>query len=246
MMLNEEQFADFLTSEIEKHVRAGMESVLKKVEDRLNSSLTNPVLPDFQKMIDDAMDLIAKPEKGEKGEKGDAGENGKDGKDGVSPSPEDVAKSLEGHFYKWVLDFERKAYDKLENAINKLEQPKDGKDGRDAISIDGFDLSVCPDLRTIKVCLSDGEKTIEKEVKIPSILDRGVYSSTKQYEQGDAVTYAGGIFIAQVDNPSGYPETSKDWRLAVKRGRDGRESVKIERKIETVKVKNAGNTTTGK
>ena len=287
MMLNDEAFADFLTSEIEKHVRAGMESVIKQVENRLSSLVTPVELPDFQKMIDDAMSGIVIPEP----EKGADGKDGKDGtsvtiddvkplvdeavagivipepdishlekrvdaaiagivipevKDGISPSADDVAKSLEHRFAEWALGFERKADEKLEKAIDKLKQPENGKDGRDAIPIENFDVSLCPDLRTVKFSLSDGEKSIEKEIKIPAILDRGVYSSNKSYEQGDAVTYAGGIFIAQVDNPTGAPETSQDWRLAVKRGRDGRESVKIDRKIETVKVKNAGNTTTGK
>lgn len=42
------------------------------------------------------------------------------------------------------------------------------------------------------------------------------------YEQGDGVTFAGSFWIAQKDTSS-KPGESSDWRLAVKRGQDGRD-----------------------
>lgn len=233
MMLNEEQFAEFLTSEIEKHVRAGMKSVLEKVEDRLTVALTPVELPDFQKMIDDALSGIVIPE----AIKGD---------DGVSPSPDEVAESMKGLFSLWALDFERMANEKLEKAIDKIEKPKDGKDGKDGIDLKGFDILLGDDGRTVSLSLSDGESTFEKTLKIPSVLDKGFYNSEKVYEKGDGVSYGGGFWISQSDENTDKPASgSASWRLAVKRGRDGRESVKIDRKIETVKVKDAGNGSTG-
>lgn len=163
---------------------------------------------------------------------GKDGENGKNGLDGISPSADDVAKSMEHIFAKWALDFERKADGVLEKAIDRM--PK-AKDGRDAIDIDGFDLSLGEDDRTVTVSLKRGQTVIEKSIKIHSLIDRGVYSDSGAYEKGDGVSYAGSFWIVQKDGPEGKPGSSDDFRLAVKRGRDGKEVVKLD-KPETVKV----------
>ena len=42
------------------------------------------------------------------------------------------------------------------------------------------------------------------------------------YAKGDGVTFGGSLFIAQTDAPAGKPEETPDWRLAVKRGREGK------------------------
>lgn len=76
---------------------------------------------------------------------------------------------------------------------------------------------------------------LEKSIKIPSLIDKGVYSQSNSYEKGDGLTYGGSYWIVQKDNPEGSPGSSNDFRLAVKRGRDGKEVVKVE-KPETVKV----------
>lgn len=171
----------------------------------------------------------------EKGEKGDSGSDGADGKDGVPPSPEDVAKAMEGIFHKWALDFERKADLVLEKAIAKIPAPINGKDGKDALSVDDFDLTIEDD-RKVTVSLKCGDRVVEKSVIIPSIIDKGVFGDGLTYEKGDAVSYGGQLYIAQKDAPEGKPSTTNDWRLAVKRGRDGRESIKVERQIESVKI----------
>lgn len=62
-----------------------------------------------------------------------------------------------------------------------------------------------------------GETLIEKSVKIASVIDRGVFSAEKSYEQGDGTTYGGCYWIAQKDAPVGVPGGSDDWRLAVKK-----------------------------
>lgn len=176
-----------------------------------------PDISHLEKRINDVIASIPNPEKGD---------------DGISPSPDEVAKSMEHIFAKWALDFERKADHVLEKAIDRM--PK-AKDGRDALDIDDFELSLGEDGRTITASLKRGETVIEKSVKIPAILDRGVYSEDDKYEKGDGVTYAGSYWIVQKDSPEGRPSSSADFRLAVKRGRDGKEVVKLE-KPQTVKV----------
>jgi hypothetical protein len=51
----------------------------------------------------------------------------------------------------------------------------------------------------------------------------GVYEPGKAYRRGAAVTHQGSLWIAMLDTTS-RPGASDDWRLAVKRGRDGKDA----------------------
>ena len=62
----------------------------------------------------------------EKGDKGDTGERGADGK---SIDEVELQKLFEKNVAVWALDFERRATDLLQKAIDKMPVPKDGKDG---------------------------------------------------------------------------------------------------------------------
>lgn len=72
--------------------------------------------------------------------------------------------------------------------------------------------------------LSSG-RAVRKEVAVPMVIDRGVYRADGEYKAGDGVTWAGSYWIAKDDTPQGKPgEPGSDgWRLAVKRGRDGKD-----------------------
>jgi hypothetical protein len=73
----------------------------------------------------------------------------------------------------------------------------------------------------IKMGLSGGE-VIEHAIALAHPLDRGVWREGASYAKGDGVTWGGSWFIAQADAPTDKPEASDQWRLAVKRGRDGK------------------------
>jgi hypothetical protein len=102
---------------------------------------------------------------------------------------------------------------------------KDGRDGTDGLSFDAFmfDLEQTGD-RTWRAKWSDaaGKEQI-REFRWPIILDRGVYRAETSYGKGDAVSFGGSIWIAQADTSEKPGNGSKDWRLAVKHGRDGRD-----------------------
>ena len=183
-----------------------------------------PDISYLEKRIEDAISSIPEPEKGDKGD---------------SPSPDEVAKAMEGHFAKWQLDFERKADLILEKAIDRMPKAKDGVDGKNAVELEDFSIELDNDGRTVKMLLKRGEDIIERCVKINAILDKGVFRDGEAYEKGDGVTFGGCFWISQKDAPEGRPGNTDDWRMAVKRGRDGRESVKVERQIDKVAV-NAG------
>lgn len=99
----------------------------------------------------------------------------------------------------------------------------DGRDGKngETFTLDDFDI-VQTDDRTFKFCFTRGETMHSFEFALPFPLDRGVWAEDGQYEKGDAVSWAGSFWIAQRDNPGKPDSTDSGWRLAVKRGRDGK------------------------
>lgn len=136
------------------------------------------------------------------------------------PSVDEVAATLERRFSDLTLSWERQARDTFEKAADRMPKPQDG---RDALPLESFDLSLCEDGRTVTVKMQAGETVVEKSVKLPALLDRGVFSADNTYEQGDGTTYGGCYWIAQKDAPEGVPGGSADWRLVVKKGRDGKD-----------------------
>jgi len=136
------------------------------------------------------------------------------------PTVDEVAATFERRFSDLTLSWERQARDTFDKAADRMPIPKDG---RDALALESFDMAIAEDGRTITVKLQAGETLIEKSVKIPAVIDRGVYSSEDSYEKGDGTTYGGCYWIAQKDAPEGVPGGSADWRLAVKKGRDGKD-----------------------
>jgi hypothetical protein len=51
---------------------------------------------------------------------------------------------------------------------------------------------------------------------------RGVFSTTESYQKHNSVTHSGGVWIATRDDPGVPGIDGNGWRLAVKRGKDGR------------------------
>jgi len=69
--------------------------------------------------------------------------------------------------------------------------------------------------------LVDGRK-IESEFKMTGVLQYcEVHQIGRRYEMGDVVTHDGSMWVA-VRDTAGAPGKSADWRLAVKRGQDGK------------------------
>ena len=75
-------------------------------------------------------------------------------------------------------------------------------------------------------------EALEAQVKVlearPAAVDyKGVFDSTTVYQPGNAVTCAGSIWIAKnvtMLRPDEQGDGARDWTLAVKRGRDGRDA----------------------
>lgn len=60
-------------------------------------------------------------------------------------------------------------------------------------------------------------------ITLPHVIDRGVWREETRYERGDAVTLDGALWIARRDDPAHRPGAGDAWRLAVSRGKNGRD-----------------------
>ncbi len=99
---------------------------------------------------------------------------------------------------------------------------KDGDDGA-TFTVDDFDIEQYPDGRTFKFMFTRGDVCHSFEFAFPVVLDRGVWKEG-DYENGDAVSWGGSLWIAQRDTSDKPDSPDSGWRLAVKRGRDGKDA----------------------
>jgi hypothetical protein len=108
---------------------------------------------------------------------------------------------------------------------------KDGNPGKDGVDGLGFDdiEAVYDGEKTITLKFTQGERVKEFAFAMPVVIDRGVYKTGETYTAGDGVTFGGSFWIAQKDTET-KPEAGDDWRLSVKRGRDGKDGTVKETK----------------
>lgn len=144
-------------------------------------------------------------EKGDTGERGPEGPAGRDGRDGLPGVPGTAGeKGMDGRDGR--------------DGTNGM----DGRDGKDGLGFDDLEFSHDGE-RGFVLRFVQGERVKEFPFTLPVVLDRGVYKAEAAYAKGDAVTWAGSLWIAQEDTAE-KPDTGKGWRLAVKRGRDGKDA----------------------
>lgn len=186
------------------------------------------VKPLVEELVDAAVKALPPPKDGEDGKDADMAELKLHLAELVKhvnlpapPSVDEVAAVFERRFSDLTLSWERQARDTFEKAVDRMPVPKDG---RDALPLDSFDMELAEDGRTLTLKMHAGDTVMEKSLRISTVLDRGPYRGEEKYEKGDAVTHGGSLWIAQVDDPEGAPGLGgKGWRLAVKKGRDGKD-----------------------
>lgn len=144
------------------------------------------------------------------------GKDGIDGKDGLDVS--DLFRAEGGKLIAVMSDGRTKD---LGVFVGKDGEP--GKDGQDGVGFD--DLSASYDgEKTITIRFSKGDRVKEFDFAMPVVIDRGVFKDGSEYKAGDGVTWGGSFWIAQKDTGA-KPDTGSDWRLSVKRGRDGKDGI---------------------
>ncbi|WP_136685692.1 hypothetical protein [Falsirhodobacter xinxiangensis] len=186
---------------------------------------------------------------GADGARGDAGEKGADGRDGQDGAPgadgRDGADGKDGEkgsdgigLAGAMIDREGGLVLTMSNGDTKAlgvvvgkdgmngrdgsdgAKGADGANGRDGLGFEDMEFDTDAHGRVVaKFVRGDLVKT----VRLPGITDMGVHRADGEYLKGDAVSYGGSLWIAQEDGPEGRPDTGKGWRMAVKKGRDGRD-----------------------
>ncbi|KAB2680332.1 hypothetical protein [Brucella pseudintermedia] len=139
--------------------------------------------------------------------------DGKDGRDGLDVK--DLFRAEGGILVATMSDGRVK---ELGRFVGEKGEP--GKDGADGLGFD--DLTVEYDgEKNFAFKFIKGERVKQFDFTLPVVLDRGIFTNGKEYTPGDGVTWAGHYWIAQTKTKS-KPGGGDDWRIAVKRGRDGK------------------------
>mgnify|MGYP003477076738 CR=1 FL=1 len=194
-----------------------------------------------------------KGEPGLAGKDGAPGINGKDGADGVRgkdgeqglrgekgdvASPEEIAavvtKACEAMLPALVAkQYETSMPEIIARASVLVPPGRDGLPGRagtagepgkDGSSIHSIAIERS-DKRSYNLIVRDTDGgRWELPMKLDGmVMDAGVHRPGEAYEKGDAVTHGGNYWVANVDTKAS-PGTSPDWRLVVRRGKDGKDA----------------------
>jgi hypothetical protein len=196
-----------------------LEEVTPILEEAITKGLEETKLLSAE-LVQRAIESIPVPENGKDGTDG---QDGKDGQDGQSLSVKDIEEQVELSISKALLSFERRAYDVLHRSIEVMPKPKDGINGKDGFGFD--DLNIEHDgRRSFSFTFQQGDRIKSFNFVLPLVLDAGFYQEGKSYEAGDGTTFGGSYWIAKEATSEKPGAGSESWRLAVKKGRDGKVS----------------------
>lgn len=162
----------------------------------------------------------AEPAKGEKGDPGERGETG------PAVADDQISKAVAAYMVANPIQPGRDGRDGIQGAQGEKgvdgRNGIDGKDGADAMRLEDIEIEAKDGGRVITLRLKNSERTIERDIVTAIPIDRGVFVAGNDYAKGDTVSFGGSLWIAQKDQPGSKPGLSDDWRLSVKRGRDGK------------------------
>lgn len=129
------------------------------------------------------------------------------GEPGKSVAREEVEAMVAGEVFK---------------AVNALPPPREGRDAIDGLT--GIDAEYTGDrMIEFRFARSSGVTT-RLPVKLLGLqLYQGVYEEGREYERGDQVTRDGSQWTALRDTKEAPGTSARDWKLSVKKGRDGRD-----------------------
>jgi hypothetical protein len=196
-------------------------------------------IPDVKSIVDAALADLPVAEKGEPGpqgepgrdgldgQAGEPGEKGADGRDGVGLAGAIIDRS--GNLVVTLTDGTTRDLGAVvgRDGINGV----DGRDGVDGVAgamgergfgLDDFDVEQV-DASTVLLKFIRGDVQETYELHFPVVVDRGVYKAGEAYPKGSGATWGGSYWIAQKDTET-KPGDGDDWRLAVKKGRDGKDA----------------------
>ncbi|WP_343347643.1 hypothetical protein WJT74_05140 [Sphingomicrobium sp. XHP0239] len=132
-----------------------------------------------------------------------------------------VSKAFIDRNHELVLTYSDGSTESLGIVVGKNGEP--GENGKHGLNAEDVDMELLEDGKTLRMSLVTGVIEHSFDICFPVIVDRGVFSEGKEYARGDAVTWAGSLWIAQKDTSEKPGGDGDDWRLAVKKGRDGKD-----------------------
>ncbi len=194
-------------------------------------NLVDEALPSLvETMVASAVAALPAPKDGAPGRDG---QDGAAGQDGVG-----LAGALIDRDGDLVLTMTDGSVRPLGLVVGRDAEPgRDGRDGqdgapgRDGFSLDDFDSEIRDGGRFLVLSFEAGETRHTVEHQLDIVLDRGVFKDGSEYLPGDGVTWGGSWWIAQEKTGAKPGEGSTDWRLAVKKGRDGRDGAPGEKGV---------------
>ena len=147
----------------------------------------------------------------------------RDGLDGKSVGLDEVRPFVDAWLATWSVELQRHADDLLQKVVDRWPKPRDGIDGEDGLGFEDLEVVQGEDLRTFTFKFARGEKVREWSFSVPAMIDRGVFEQGKEYREGDTVSWGGHMWVVKAERTEAKPnEGGTDWRLAVRRGRDGK------------------------
>ncbi|MBN8292823.1 hypothetical protein JI664_12685 [Rhodobacter sp. NTK016B] len=210
-----------IPSMIEDAVAKAVEALPQPESGKDGISVTvEEVLPSLEKRVDQYLASIPAPKDGVDGKDGAPGERGEPGRDGLDVK--DLFRAEGGRLVAVMSDGRTKDLGVFVGADGRDgADGKNGSDGRDGLGFDDLTFEISETGRPMAKFSRGGEV---KTVSLPGIIDRGQFNAAAAYEKGDAVSYGGSLWLAQEDGVTGKPGSGDGWRLAVKKGRDGRDA----------------------
>ncbi len=161
---------------------------------------------------------------GPQGDKGEAGPQGPAGPAGASGTPGE--RGLDGINGRDGLPGQP-GRDGKDGAPG--EPGPAGQDGQDG-TLEELSVELLNDGRSFRFVRPDGTpittldlKNGEGVIRIPGHVYREVWRDGENYLKGETATWGGSLWVALQDTTDKPGEGSKAWRLAVKKGADGRE-----------------------
>jgi hypothetical protein len=198
-------------------------------------------------------DLGERGLKGEQGERGADGRDGKDGRDGVDGIGIDGRDAADIEFRDGI-DLERSypggTYARYAGGVIKARRQTDPIIDGDLekagwqvlwVGVAGIFVKQSDDLRTfsMNVEYTGGRKAEVAAWIVPAMLYKGIHRSGEVYTRGDVVTWDGQLWHCEAsDGTSDVPLKSDNWKLIVRRGRDGKDAPALsEHSQQPVRIK---------
>lgn len=172
--------------------------------------------------VDGAKGLDGAP--GKDGRDGLDGAHGKDGQPGKQGEKGADGVGLAGA----MIDRDGALQITLTNGEVKNLGPvvgKDGVDGRDGLSLDGFELEYLPESHEISLKATAAGRVKELRYPAGGIRPAGYWREGTKAQAGDAWVHDGSLWIATKSTTS-KPVTGDHWIIAARRGRDGERGAK--------------------